>query len=123
MAKLPTTKTEPDYLLALKKELGLETEEDFLNIWEDLFTNQDPNLLEEKRQNLLFLWNFLNSKKQQPVEEKIERVTPVWFQDTLQVQDLTDSQIVDCILETSIAFVPIADQQGELAFVAGIEND
>jgi len=117
MAKLPTTKTELDYLLALKKALGIESEESFSSMWTDLVTSDQ---LEAQRLYILQLLEGLSTKQQQPVEE---RVTPVWFQDTLQVQDLTDSQIVDCILETSIAFVPIADQQGELAFIAGIEND
>ena len=117
MAKLPTTKNEPDYLLALKKALGIDSEESFSSMWTDLVTSDQ---LEAQRLYITQLLDGLATKQQPNVEE---RVTPVWFQDTLQVQDLTDSQIVDCILETSIAFVPIADQQGELAFIAGIEND
>lgn len=120
MAKLPTRKNEPDYLLALKKALGIESDESFSSMWTDLVTSDQ---LAAQRLYVLQLLEGLSTKQQQPVEEKQQRVTPVWFQDTLQVQDLTDSEIVDCILETSIAFVPIADQQGELAFIAGIEND
>jgi hypothetical protein len=111
--------TPQDLVLALSKAVGIDLTqeydpESFTQLWVDLYQSEDPdsyNVQGEYLYNLFVqLQSMLVTQQEITAIIPVERRTKVWYQHSLTLQDKTDSELVDDLLENYALIVkPVTD--------------